>query len=71
MALPESLSVAASVNDPKEKAPGEIRGLFLVVAAWVVVKIMVPFWVPKREYGTYYLGYPKRGPNFDNYPLRL
>ena len=27
---------------------------------WVVVKIMVPF--------SYYLGYPKRDHNFDNYP---
>ena len=37
-------------------------------ARWVVVKIMVPFWVPFFFYGTYYLGYPKRGHNFDNYP---
>ena len=33
----------------------------------VVVKIMVPFWV-LLQYGTYYLGYPKRDHNFDNYP---
>ena len=32
----------------------------------MVVKIRVPFGV-----GTYYLGHPKRGPNFDNYPNEL
>ena len=34
---------------------------------WVVVKIRVTSWVLKK-YGTYYLGYPKRGPNFENHP---
>ena len=33
----------------------------------VVVKIMVPFWVP-IIIRTNYLGYPKRDINFDNYP---
>ena len=33
---------------------------------WVVVKIKVPFG-SLIQYGTYYLGYPKRDPNFDNY----
>ena len=33
----------------------------------VVVKIRVPFWV-LLCYGTFYLGYPKRDPNFDNHP---
>ena len=28
---------------------------------WVVVRIMVPFWVPNFSYGTD-LGYPKKGP---------
>ena len=36
---------------------------------WVVVEITVPFWVP-IIYGTYYLGYPTRDPNCDNYPYR-
>ena len=36
---------------------------------WVVVNIMAPFWVSLLSYGTYYLGYPKRGPNFDNHPF--
>ena len=37
---------------------------------WVVVKIMVLFWVPIIN-GTYYLGYPKRDLNFDNYPCEV
>ena len=37
---------------------------------WVVVKIMVPFWVPKYEV-PYYNGDPKRGHNFENYPARV
>ena len=44
-------------------------GCLHFVVAWVVVKIMVPFWVP-ITYGTYYLGYPNRDHNFDNYPYR-
>ena len=35
---------------------------------WVVVKIKVPFWVPIIIRHLYYLGYPKRDPNFDNHP---
>ena len=40
---------------------------------WVVVKIMVPFWVPNIIWHLLfrvpkYLGYPKKDPYFDNYP---
>ena len=45
---------------------GSFRGSF-GGSMWVVVKTMVPFWVPKK-YGTDYLGYPKRDHNFDNHP---
>ena len=38
------------------------------VKTWVVVKIMVPSWVPIIIRHLVYLGYPKRDYNFDNYP---
>ena len=41
----------------------------LYVYRWVVVKIMVPLWVP-LIIRHLLLGYPKRDPNFDNYPDR-
>ena len=34
---------------------------------WVVVKIRVPLWV-RNIIRHFYLGYPKRDPNFDNHP---
>ena len=36
---------------------------------WVIVKIMVPFWVLILYCRTQYVGYPKRGHNFDNFGL--
>ena len=38
---------------------------------WVVVKIIVPFWIP-TIYNTapQNLGYPKRDHNFDNHPCK-
>ena len=45
-----------------------LRVLLFAGSVRVVVKTIVPFWVPIVKYGTYYLGYPKRGLNFDNYP---
>ena len=41
-----------------------------IMVRGVVVKIMVPFWV-LLQYGTYYLGYPKRDHNFDNTHMSL
>ena len=37
---------------------------------WVVVKIMVPFWVPNVVRHLLFR-VPKRDPNFDNYPCGL
>ena len=36
---------------------------------WMVVKIMVPFWVP-QIIGPYYNRDPKRDHNFDNHPYK-
>ena len=50
-------------QDPeRSSSPGTTKLSFIRV----VVKIMVPFWVPLKKYGTYYLGYQKKDPNFDN-----
>ena len=43
--------------------------LWVGTAIWVVGKIMVPLG-SRLLYGTYYLRYPKRDHNFDNYPSR-
>ena len=39
-------------------------------STWVVVKIMVPFWVPIIIRHLLFR-YPKRDLNFDNYPYSL
>ena len=50
---------------PRTKA-GSVVTLWVHII-WVVVKIMVPFWLPKKIRHLL-LREPKKGPYFDNYP---
>ena len=41
--------------------------LHILTCAVLVVKMMVPFWIPIIIRHTYYVGYPKRDHNFDDH----
>ena len=47
-----------------------LQGLAKVPEIWVVLKIMVPFWVPSIVRPQIF-GVPKRDHNFDNHPYRI
>ena len=60
-------SVASIADDPKEVGPTNLlQTLYDSIDIWVVVKIMVPFWVPNIV--RHLTGFPKRDHNFDNHP---
>ena len=43
-------------------------GMYPFQVAWVVLKVMGPFWLQITQNGPCYLGVPKRDLNFGNYP---